>query len=73
MATLKERFDAVDASLTEASTELTSELQTLRNELASASVTLSPEAEASLSSVEAKAKALADIVPNAPPATPPTP
>lgn len=70
MPTIEERFDAVDASLTEASSELTAELQKLRDELANASITLSPKAEASLSNIEAKAKALADIVPNAPPPTP---
>lgn len=73
MATLQERFDSIDASLNEASSEILAELQRLRDALAAASVTLSPEAEASLVKVERHAKGLADVIPNAPPATPSTP
>jgi predicted nucleic acid-binding Zn-ribbon protein len=64
MATLQERFNAIDANLTEASNELTTELTKLRDALANASVTLPPEAEASLANIEAKAKGLADVIPN---------
>ncbi len=67
MATLQERFDKVDANLDEASSELQAELQALRDALAAAQVTLPADAEASLSRVEAKSQALADIVPNAEP------
>lgn len=71
MASLKDRFDAIEAKLDEASSELTLELQNLRDALANAGTTLSPEAETSLANIEAKAEALADVVPNPAPPAPP--
>lgn len=79
MASLKDRFDKVSADLSEGTTELTALIQSLRDELANAGTVLSPEAEASLAGIEAKAAALAAIVPNPeptpapPPVEPPTP
>ena len=62
MATLQERFDAVNerldtagSKLTEASAEILAELEKLR-----AGGTLTPEQEASLANIEAKAQAIAD-------------
>lgn len=63
MATINDRFTAINTKLTEASTEILAELEKLRGE------TLSDEARASLDAIEAKANAMADIVPNTP--TPP--
>lgn len=57
MATLQERFDAVNAQLQEASDEILAELTKLRE------MTLPPEAEASLAAIEAKANALKDVSP----------
>lgn len=60
MATIEERFTAVNAKLDEASSEILALIQQLRD----GGVT--PEAEAILQQIEAKAGALADIVPNPP-------
>ena len=57
MPDLQARFDAVNANLQEAATEILAELETLRN------MTLPPEAEASLAAIEAKANALKDVSP----------
>lgn len=61
MATIDERFDAVEGMLEEASTEIVTLIQELRDQLG----TLTPEQEAKLQAIEASAKGLADIVPNA--------
>lgn len=53
----------IDANLTEASTELTAELQKLRDALANTDIP--PDAEAALNNIGTKAKALADVIPNA--------
>ena len=62
MATIEERFTAINTRLDEASTELLALIETLRNQ------GVTPAAEAVLVQIEAKANALADIVPNVPPA-----
>ena len=61
MATLQERLSAIEASLDEASTELTTELAKLREQLGNV---ITPEADAIITRLEAKSKALADIIPN---------
>lgn len=61
MATIDERFDAVEGMLEEASTEIVTLIQELRDQLG----TLTPEQEAKLAAIETSAKSLADIVPNA--------
>lgn len=61
--TLEERFNAVSAKLDEASAEILAEIETLKSQ------PLTPEQEAALANIEAKANALADIAP----AIPPTP
>lgn len=61
MATLQERFDAIEAKLDEGSSELLAELKTLRDQLAGS--VLTPEAEATLQRIEAKSKGIADIIP----------
>lgn len=58
MATIEERFTAVNAKLDEASSEILALIQQLRDE------GVTPAAEAILQQIEAKAGALADIVPN---------
>lgn len=58
MATLLERFEAVEAKLEEAATEILALIEQLRSQ------GVTPEAEAVLVQIEAKANALADIVPN---------
>lgn len=63
MATIEERFTNVETKLNEASTEIVSEIQRLRTELAAG---LTPEADMILTRLESKANELADIVPNAP-------
>jgi Skp family chaperone for outer membrane proteins len=55
--TIEERFNAVSAKLDEASTEILAEIAKLRDG------TLTPEQEAALANIEAKANALADIAP----------
>lgn len=57
MATLEERFNAVNAKLEEAAGEILAEIEKLREG------TLNPEQEAALENIEAKANALADIAP----------
>lgn len=52
----------IDGKLTEAQTEITSEITKLRDALGD--VDLSPEAEAALTAIQTKANALADVVPN---------
>lgn len=66
MATLKERFDQIEADLTEGLGEVTTEITLLREQLSNAGQ-LPAEAEATLTRIEAKAGALKDIIPNAPP------
>jgi len=66
MATLNERLTAVETAIDEAGTELTAELAKLREQIAGGTVT--PEALETIGRLEAKSKALADIIPNAPPA-----
>lgn len=61
MATLQERFDAIETKLDEGSSELLAELKTLRDQLAGS--VLTPEAEATLQRIEAKSKGIADIIP----------
>jgi predicted negative regulator of RcsB-dependent stress response len=62
MATLIERLGSIETSLDEASTELTNELAKLREQLGNV---ITPEAEAIIARLEAKSKALADVIPNA--------
>lgn len=62
MATLIERLGSIETSLDEASTELTNELAKLREKLGNV---ITPEAEAIIARLEAKSKALADVIPNA--------
>jgi len=61
LSTLAASLNAVDSKLTEASTEIVSEIQKLRDALGDADIP--PEAEAALAAIAAKATALADIVP----------
>lgn len=56
MATLDERFNAINADLDEATSEILAEIEKLKGE------TLTPEAQASLGRMEASAQALADVV-----------
>lgn len=58
MATIEERFAAISAKMDEASQEILALIQKLRDE------DVTPAAEAILVQIEAKANALADIVPN---------
>lgn len=58
MATIEERFAAVNTRLDEASTEIIALIGQLRDQ------GVTPAAEAILQQIEAKANALADIVPN---------
>lgn len=60
MPTLQERFDNVNSALQEATDEILAELAKLRE------LTLPPEAEASLSAIEAKANALKEVSPPIP-------
>jgi hypothetical protein len=56
------RLAAVETGLNEAATEITAELANLRGEV------LTPEGLATLERLEAKSKALADLIPNTAPA-----
>ena len=58
MATLEERFNAISGKLDEASGEILAEIENLKK-----GGTLTPEQEAALEAIEAKANALADIAP----------
>ncbi len=58
MATLQERFDAVNSALTEASAEILAEIAKLKE-----GGNLTPEQEASLEAIETKATAMASISP----------
>lgn len=58
MATIEERFSGISAKLDEASTEILALIESLRGQ------GVTPEAEAILQQIEAKANALADVVPN---------
>lgn len=62
MATLIERLAGIESALDEASTEITTELANLRAQLGNV---ITPEAEAIIGRLEGKAKALADVIPNA--------
>lgn len=62
MATVIERLSGIETSLDEASTELLAELTKLREQLGNV---ITPEAEAVIARLETKAKALADVIPNA--------
>jgi chromosome segregation ATPase len=64
MATIDERLAAIEGSIDEAGGEITLELAKLREQLGNV---ITPEAEATIARLETKAKALADIIPNAPP------
>lgn len=64
MSTILERFEGVNARLDEAASEILALIQELRDQ------GVTPEAEAVLAQIEAKAQALADIVPNPPPPQP---
>lgn len=68
MATIQERLTTIETSIDEAGTELTAELTKLREQIANGTVT--PEALETIGRLEAKAKALADIIPNEPPVEP---
>lgn len=61
MATLTERLAGIETALDEASTELTGELAKLREQLGNV---ITPEAETIIARLEAKSKALADVIPN---------
>lgn len=65
MANINERLAGIETKLSEASTEILALIETLRSE------SLTPEGKAALDAIEAKATALADIVPT--PAPPPEP
>lgn len=72
MARIDEQLDAIDTKLSEAATEIPQLIQDLRDALGEAS----PEIQAKLDTLTAKAQGLADIVPNAtqePPIDPETP
>lgn len=60
MATIEERFNAISAKLDEASAEILALIETLRGQ------GVTPAAEAILQQIEAKANALADVVPETP-------
>lgn len=60
MPNLEERFNAVSAKLDEASSEILEEIRKLREG------ELTPEQEAALANIEAKANALAEIAPPLP-------
>lgn len=72
MATIKERLEAIETHLTEGLGEVTTEITTLREQLSNAGQ-LPADAEATLQRIEAKASALKDIIPNAPPVENPPP
>lgn len=61
LMTLEERFNAVSTKLDEASAEILAEIATLKSQ------PLTPEQEAALANIEAKANALGDIAPPIPP------
>lgn len=61
MARIDEQLDAIDTKLSEAATEIPQLIQDLRDALGEAS----PEIQAKLDTLTAKAQGLADIVPNA--------
>lgn len=58
MSELDDRFNAISTKLDEASGEILAEIEKLKN-----GGTLTPEQEAALAAIEAKANALADIAP----------
>lgn len=67
MANINETLAGINARLTEASTEILALIEELRNEQ------LTPAGREALAQIEAKANALADIVPNPTPVPPPEP
>lgn len=71
-AATKAILEEINTNLSEASAELTGKIEDLTNALAAAGKN-TPEVDALLESIRAKAKALADVVPNDPPAAPPAP
>lgn len=73
LAEIASRLEAVDATLKKASAEIVTEIGNLREALAA--VELPAQAETALAAIEASAKQLDDIVPDAVPApdAPPTP
>ncbi len=72
MSALSDQVGRIDSSLTEASNELVALIQQLRDQIAAGTDVVDPATQAMLDTAETKAKALADIVPNAdqPPVTP---
>lgn len=66
MATINERLAGIETKLSEASAEILALIETLKSEQ------LTPEGRAALDTIEARATALADIVPNPTPEPPPT-
>lgn len=66
LSELNTRLTTVEAALTKASTEITTELARLRDQLAT--TPLPDDAAATLIRIETAAKALDDIIPDAPPA-----
>lgn len=71
LAEIASRLEAVDATLKKASSEIATEIGNLREALAD--VHLPAEAETALAAIEASAKQLDDIVPDAVPAPDATP
>jgi vacuolar-type H+-ATPase subunit E/Vma4 len=63
LSNLAAALTGIDSKLTEAQMEIVAEIQKLRDSLGN--VELPPEAEAALASIQAKANALADVIPNA--------
>jgi ABC-type transporter Mla subunit MlaD len=61
MATVAERLAAVESAIDEGSSELVAEIAKLREQIGAG---ITPEAEATLVRLEAKATALKDIIPN---------
>lgn len=61
MATIAESLAVIEASLEEASVEIPAELAKLREQLSNV---ITPEAAAAIERIAAKAKTLADVVPN---------
>lgn len=68
MGAVEDRLEAVNAKLTEASTEIPALVQQLRDEIAANAVQ-----ESTLAALEAAGSGLADLVPNPPPPPPPPP
>jgi DNA anti-recombination protein RmuC len=72
LAEIASRLEAVDATLKKASSEIVTEIGNLREALAD--VDLPAQAETALEAIEASARQLDDIVPDAPaPDAPPAP